>query len=298
MRTDTTARLGTGTAARAMASAVAVALALATLLLGQATASADEHDDVELLPEPPVHDEVALDPVAATCAPVLLTATPEQSSGTAAAVAITAQAVDADVEGWLRVSWEAQPGAQLSAITVHTGTGSFTFADQIDHGTLDEVLELTFCGTYEAPVEEPEPEVDEGDAPGGTSGGSNGGSAGGPGSGSTGTATGGGSSPGSSTSTSTPPPDADDEADELPAVVEVPTPPAPTATDAAGEAEVVGDAVDDDVEVLGVQLTREPDAAGGIGAGWIATIVALLLAGLGTAVWLIRGGALPFGGAR
>jgi hypothetical protein len=95
-------------------------------------------------------DLPGLERVEERCREVLLTATPTQVTGDASAVAITSQAIDRDVEGWLHVSWEALAGTVLTDVSVRTPTGIWSPVGAIATGSASDVLEITFCGTSTA----------------------------------------------------------------------------------------------------------------------------------------------------
>ena len=102
----------------------------------------------------------------APCEPVLVTHTPEASTGNTAAVAITAQAIDREVDGWVNVAWQAAEGTELTAITATDLDGTTrTLAEASAAGSAVDVLALRFCGTtsVEAPADD---DADAGDADG------------------------------------------------------------------------------------------------------------------------------------
>ncbi len=255
------------------------------------------------------------------CAPELVTHTPDGSSGVEVAVAITSQAIDKGVAGWISVSWQVADGAELTGLTVTEIDGSVsTLTDDIDSGSLFDVAELRFCGSYDGEVSvSPEPPVedddegtdddagsggsggddttdgtdDDGSSTGGGTDGSTGGS-GDDGSGSAGES----DDTGGSGSTDGPKAGADDGSGDDHEVVSVPAPEdeldlgdevslesaeSEAETDADSAEDTVGDDVtEEDTEVLGVQLTREDPEPGGAPA-WliIAGVVLLGLVGYG-----------------
>jgi hypothetical protein len=79
-----------------------------------------------------------------------VTFTPERTDGDDTAVAITSQAIDVEVTGWVQVSWEAAAGTELTAIEVLRPDGTRTTLETSDTGTVSDVLSLTFCGTVDA----------------------------------------------------------------------------------------------------------------------------------------------------
>jgi len=247
-------------------------------------------------PEPDTKPEPGTKPQApatvAECDDLLAVATPEAVEGDEEAVAITAQALDLDVPGWSNVGWEPAAGTTLRAVFV-TGTDG-TVTEARDATSATEVASLTFCGTVERPPPErsatPErstaelPQPTEVPRPAGPT-----------------TSTSSGSSSTSGTSGSraseTPdegpelrrapdePADAEPEAD-LP-VVTVATPETPDESDTGAEAT---DADEAEVEVLGVQLTREdePGGSGPLGTGVALLAVLALLATSGGVLWSRR----------
>ncbi len=95
------------------------------------------------------------------CTPELVTHSPDGSTGVEVAVAITSQAIDKGVDGWISVSWQVADGAQLTGLTVTEIDGSVsTLTADIDSGSLFDVDELRFCGSYDGEVSvQPEPPV-------------------------------------------------------------------------------------------------------------------------------------------
>ncbi len=84
---------------------------------------------------------------ASDCDP-LVRYTPGDSQGDTAAVAITSQALSADVEGWERVGWQAAADTTVTRVTLvrDGGTEHRTDGDLSD-GAAEHVLEVRFCGT-------------------------------------------------------------------------------------------------------------------------------------------------------
>lgn len=273
-------------------------------------------------------DTQVTQPVDDVCDDVLVTITPDSISGDETAVAITSQQLDADVVGWVSVSWEAAADTTLTGVTVRTVSGTATLIDDLQTGTVEDALELTFCGTTasddaeddgsdDEPTEVPEPETDGG-AGGGTGTGAGTGSSGGgaTGGGSTGGGeastggTGSGGTGGSSGGSTVPAPSDDDaeapEPDPEPEPEPEPTP-APDAaeepveetdSDDAGTADTddaeSDDAESDDTEVLGVQLSQDDE-----GSGWVVPVLLILLvAGAIGAGFLVRNRYLATSGGR
>lgn len=247
-------------------------------------------------------DTQVTQPVDDVCDDVLVTITPDSISGDETVVAITSQQLDADVVGWVSVSWEAGADTTLTGVSVRTVTGTATLIDDLQTGTVEDALELTFCGTVasddagepeddgsdEEPTEVPEPEDDGGsgggtEADGGTTGGG-GSSTGGTGSGGTG---GGSAAPApSDDDDAAPEPDPEPEPEPTPDPEPEPEPapdPEPaedpveeTDSDDAGAADTddvdSDDAESDDTEVLGVQLSQDDE-----GSGWVVPVLLILL---------------------
>ncbi|MFP4312648.1 MAG: hypothetical protein ACLFS9_11800 [Nitriliruptoraceae bacterium] len=97
-------------------------------------------------------DPVQPDPGAATqpsegCTPALVTFTRDGTEGDAEAVALTSQALESGVAGWLHLSWQAAPDTDLTAVEVAHVDGSRSLLPAEATGTAYEVLALTFCGT-------------------------------------------------------------------------------------------------------------------------------------------------------
>lgn len=255
------------------------------------------------------------------CAEVLVAISPDAIEGDETAVAITSQQLDADVEGWTQVSWQAADTTTLTAVTIHTNDGTTTRTDDLDTGTAQNALQLTFCGTTDTEA----PGTDNTDA---SDDDTEDGAAGSTGDEVTevpdsGTAPSGGSGAGNGGSGS--PPDADeasDTSDEASPETSVPTGTVDTedssavqdedaadpddsatadgsvatADDAADEtdgSDTAGDA-DEETEVLGVQLTQEDD-----GAGWMLPVLLFVAAAVAVAVGIaIRNRRLTQAGGR
>ena len=85
---------------------------------------------------------------AGLCEAELTTFTREGVSGQAHAVALTAQAIDRDTDGWLLLSWQAADGTQLTDVLATATDGTTRHLDPTPTGTVDHVTALTFCGTH------------------------------------------------------------------------------------------------------------------------------------------------------
>ena len=178
-----------------------------------------------------------------TCDP-LVTHTPRGSTGDRDAVAITSQSLEQGRAGWAHVSWEAAAGTTVDEVHVvrDEETEHLTEGD-LRTGTAEDVLELRFCGRAagddgRSGSDEPDGPDDDPSAEDPRTGGGSSGE-----SGSDGTGEGSGGDPAPDGATATP---------ETPAGGEAST---PTAQNGAAEE-------DDEVEVLGVQLTAEEDGTG------------------------------------
>lgn len=79
------------------------------------------------------------------CAEALVTHTPTGSHGDTSAVAITSQVLDAEVDGWQQVGWEANDGVEVVAVLV-TGADGTDVLDGGRSGTTGPAHEVTFCG--------------------------------------------------------------------------------------------------------------------------------------------------------
>ena len=248
-------------------------------------------------------EELTTQPVEDICDGVIFRVTPNDLEGDDTAVAITSQQLDADVDGWTQVSWEVNEGTELTGITLRTEAGTTTLVSDLEAGTVEDVLELYFCGTSagepsdgEEPVEEPaeepepveepaeepleapepveEPEAVEQPSNSGTTSGNN-------------TAPSSGNDHGSDEAvTSTSEEDVVEEVEvEEEAAETEPTETPETASDeGADEGESAAPAEDDtevaeddDTEVLGVTLTRDEEAGGSWLPGAIAVVLLLLL---------------------
>ena len=242
-------------------------------------------------PEPDTKPEAPA--IVAECDDLLAVATPKAFEGDDEAVAITAQAFDRDVPGWSNVGWEPAAGTTLRTVFVTGTDGTVTEAGNATSAT--DVASLTFCGTVERPTPErsatperstperstPERPTTEVRRPAGPT---------------TSTSSSTSSTSGSRASetsdegsallrTPEEPADAEPGA-ELP-VVTVTTPETPDETDTDAEATAVDEP---EVEVLGVQLTREgePGGSGPLGAGVALLAVLALLATAGGVLWRRR----------
>jgi len=144
--------------------ALVVAAAMASTLLGPLAAVAQTTDDAPDADDTqPADNEAAVESTETpdvtrttgqVCEDVLLTASPGSISGDQNAVSITSQTLLFDVEGWERVSWAAAQETTLTAVTVRTAEETVTLEGAIDTGTVEDALELTFCGeTTVAPGE-------------------------------------------------------------------------------------------------------------------------------------------------
>ena len=122
--------------------ALLVAVAMAGSLLGLPAAVAEPADDADDA-QPADDDEADGD----ICDDVLVTFSPEATDGDDTAVSITSQVLNAGLPGWERVTWKAQDGTTLTAVTVRTDAGITTLTDDLATGTVEDALELTFCGT-------------------------------------------------------------------------------------------------------------------------------------------------------
>lgn len=258
----------------------------------------DEPDDGDGLQDAQVRTQPVVDP----CTDVLLAVSPDRATGNEAAVAITAQAIDRDQDGWINVSWAAAAGTELTAVTLHRVDGTVTLlVDDLATGSAQDVLELTFCGTTTQPAPadpEPEPEPEPAPEPApepepetpvtgdGTSGSSGSGSS-----------TGGSSEPVPDAPASDGGEDAEDpaaaEEERADEAAQEPTVVSDTDGDTDGDAEEA-----DDTEVLGVQLTRE-DGGGGLDGSVFALILAgIAAAGAGGYLVARRAGLFGLGGVR
>ena len=101
------------------------------------------------------------------CEAELATFTREGVSGDAHAVALTAQAIDRDTDGWLLLAWEAADGTRLTDVLATAPDGTSRHLEPTPTGTVEHVATLTFCGTHTtpAPVTEPAAPVTEPAAP-------------------------------------------------------------------------------------------------------------------------------------
>lgn len=246
-------------------------------------------------------EELTTQPVEDICDDVIFRVTPHDMEGDDTAVALTSQQLDADFGGWVHVSWQVNEGTELTGITLRTEAGTTTLVSDLEAGTVEDVLELYFCGTSanapgsdgeeapaeepaeepeepaEEPVEEPEPieepePVEEPTDDGGSAGSSS----------SSGNQTGGSSDstePADDTTTSTSDATSEEDAgdDEAEVASEPETEadvddasedaPEPTTDDDSAEA------AEDDTEVLGVMMTRDDEA----GVSWLPGVIALVL---------------------
>lgn len=97
-----------------------------------------------------------------SCTPVLVTHSPQGSTGEERAVAITAQAIDLEEgTGWVNVAWEAAAGVDLTAVSIFGTDGDVrTLTEPGPSGSAVDVDTLVFCGTVD-PAVFPPSEPDE-----------------------------------------------------------------------------------------------------------------------------------------
>ncbi len=89
-------------------------------------------------------------------------------TGAAHAVALTAQAMDQDTDGWLLLAWEVAEGTHLTQVLATAPDGTTRHLAPTPAGTVDHVAMLTFCGTFTTTDTTTEPTP--GDAPAPTDG--------------------------------------------------------------------------------------------------------------------------------
>lgn len=245
-----------------------------------------------------------------SCPDLLLQVRPGTAPiGDEQAVAITSQSVDADVPGWLFVSWEAADGTELTAVIVERTDGATTLlpgatdaavSDDLRTGGVPDALSLTFCGTALAAPTSPDEDGSGTDDEDGTDGstdpsdaatGSTSGSSTPPGpSGTTGSGSAGATSPSGSVDPS------DDDRSEVATSSEAPTDDEAAAPDVSSiEPADDGSAPDAtstpeqeptaDVEVLGVQFTNETTGLPAW-AIWLGVLAGLVASGAAAVVLL------------
>lgn len=116
--------------------------ALAVLLVSTSTAL--------LAPAGAAHAQEAADGGAATtaaCQDRLVTFHRGGTDGDAGAVAITAQRLQRDMDGWQLLAWQVEPGTTLTSVIATAADGSpRELAPAVD-GAVEDVLSLTFCGS-------------------------------------------------------------------------------------------------------------------------------------------------------
>jgi hypothetical protein len=86
------------------------------------------------------------------CQDPSLTLTPTGSMGDDRVAAVTAQTLEAGVEGWADVSWRIEPGAGVHTMLVHTTAvdgdrGVVARSGLVTEGRATGVRALTFCGS-------------------------------------------------------------------------------------------------------------------------------------------------------
>ncbi|MGM0386858.1 MAG: hypothetical protein ACQERF_12890, partial [Actinomycetota bacterium] len=96
------------------------------------------------------------------CPDALVTFTRAATVGDDQAVALTAQSVERDTEGWEMVGWETAAGTQLSAVVATDRDGAIHRLGVAVTGVAEEVVSLTFCGTA---AEHAERGADDADQP-------------------------------------------------------------------------------------------------------------------------------------
>lgn len=81
------------------------------------------------------------------CDDPLAVLNPTGSTGDLSAVAITSQVLEQGVEGWAQASWETFDGTVLDSVTIVRTDEQQVLTEDIASGTVDNAVELIFCGT-------------------------------------------------------------------------------------------------------------------------------------------------------
>ena len=123
----------------------------AALLLAPTVALA-----VDGVPDAPATSQRAEDAASAAtqavlCEVELTTFSREGVSGAAQAVAMTAQSMDRDTDGWLHIAWQAADGTHLTDVLATDPDGTTRQLDPTPTGTVEHVTTITFCGTHTTP---------------------------------------------------------------------------------------------------------------------------------------------------
>lgn len=127
-------------------------------------ASPEADADTPASEDPSLDDEPGDQMSTQVCDEPLLRVAPGSVSGEGRAVAIVAQVMDHDIAGWERISWRVDEDTELTAVTIVRADGNQTLTDELDAGTATAVLELVFCGRYLGVDEAPAPDRSADDA--------------------------------------------------------------------------------------------------------------------------------------
>lgn len=86
------------------------------------------------------------------CADRLVTFARDGTVGDDRAVALTAQALERNVDGWQLLAWQVQAGTMLTRVVATGIDGERREVSPAEAGTVEHVLSLTFCGSHGAAV--------------------------------------------------------------------------------------------------------------------------------------------------
>jgi hypothetical protein len=87
------------------------------------------------------------------CADTLVTFSRDGVVGDDRAVAITAQSLERDVDGWQLLAWQADAGTILTRVLATRADGELRELPPTTSGVVEHVLSLTFCGHHEGAQE-------------------------------------------------------------------------------------------------------------------------------------------------
>jgi hypothetical protein len=134
------------------------ATALAVLLVGATAAVADPADPAD--PVNPAEQQaaepgtsLATSPHTPGCTDALVTFSRDGVVGDDRAVAVTAQSLQRDVDGWQLLAWQADAGTTLTLVLASGADGDLRALPPRTSGVVENVLSLTFCGRYEGAQE-------------------------------------------------------------------------------------------------------------------------------------------------
>ncbi len=122
-------------------------VALAVLLVGTTAAAAAPTASTQQHAEADGDTELGTSSEGHGCADLLVTFRRDAVVGDGRAVAITAQALQREVDGWQLLAWEADPATTVTRILATGANGETRELPPMTTGTVQDVRSLTFCGS-------------------------------------------------------------------------------------------------------------------------------------------------------